>query len=251
MEGKVSWKIDETEVMMNAGDRVVLERDWGGQTPGPGMPLVYKLKEKVPFTWQDLSDDALVAVMENRAKIDVAAIGLDSPEKIGEAAAKVEAIVAEKTKAQKQAVKEEREDREDHDDREEELTTEETSMSESESQTASESDVTEEETTAQETTTQEITTEEVTPEETTTEEITTEETITEETTTEESTNEEPDPSVNGEYLYNAENELVFVYYEEGVNCTWVEDHYEWDRDFLNNNGYNTVQHTDPATGQPI
>ena len=47
VEGKVSWKIDETEVMLNAGDRVVLERDWGGQTPGPGMPLVYKVNRKI------------------------------------------------------------------------------------------------------------------------------------------------------------------------------------------------------------
>ena len=93
VEGKVTWEIDGEEVVINAGERVVLERDWGGKTPAPGMPLVYKLKEKVPFTWKDLSDDALIAVMENRAKINLAAIGLDAPEKIAEAAAKVEEIL--------------------------------------------------------------------------------------------------------------------------------------------------------------
>lgn len=100
-EGKVQWTINGQELEIKQGERVLLERDWGGRTPGPGGPMNYKLKDKTTFTWENLPDDALIAIMENRAKLNLAAIGLDTPEKIAQAAAKVEAIAKAREEAQK------------------------------------------------------------------------------------------------------------------------------------------------------
>lgn len=100
VEGTVAWDIDGQQIVINPGERVILERDWMGLPPGPGGPFVYRFKEKVPYTWTDMPEDALIAVMENRAKLDLKAIGLDTPEKVSEAAAKVEMILKERNGAQ-------------------------------------------------------------------------------------------------------------------------------------------------------
>lgn len=93
IEGSVIWTINGQQLLVNAGERVVLDRDWGGEQPGPGKPLNYRYESKVFYTWEELPDDALVAVMENRDKIDLSAIGLDTPEAIAAAEAKVEEIL--------------------------------------------------------------------------------------------------------------------------------------------------------------
>lgn len=91
IEGAVNWDLgDGTVVDLNAGETIVLERDLEDVRLGPALPVVYHLTKKAPFQWTDLDEDGLEAVMENRAQLNLTAIGLDTPEEIQEAADKVE-----------------------------------------------------------------------------------------------------------------------------------------------------------------
>ena len=100
-EGTVNWDIDGQEITVNPGQRVLLERDWGGENPGPGRPLKYTISIQDDYTWEELPKDALVAFMEHRAQIDLTAIGLDTPEEIVQAAEEVEEIEKEREEANK------------------------------------------------------------------------------------------------------------------------------------------------------
>ena len=99
IEGSVDWNLgDGTIVNMNAGETIQLERDWAGQPMGPGAPVQYVLKEKAPFEWTDMNEEGLAAVMENRALLDLTAIGLDTEEELHQANTKVEEYLAEQNK---------------------------------------------------------------------------------------------------------------------------------------------------------
>lgn len=93
IEGTVIWTINGQPLVVNAGEKVVLRQDWGGGRPSPTTETDYQYESTTFYTWEELPDDALVSVMEHREQIDLSAIGLDTPEAIAQAEAKVEEIL--------------------------------------------------------------------------------------------------------------------------------------------------------------
>ena len=91
VEGYVKWDLgDGNTIEINAGETIEMERDLSNVTLGPGSEVIYTFTKKIPFQWTDLNDEGLEAIMENRALLDLTAIGLDTPEEIKQAADKVE-----------------------------------------------------------------------------------------------------------------------------------------------------------------
>lgn len=100
IEGSVTWDLGNGNTIdLKAGEAIKMERDFTNMTPGPAAEVIYTLKTSAPFQWTDLDHDGLEAIMENRDRIDLTAIGLDTPEKIQEAAEKVEAYKKEQEAA--------------------------------------------------------------------------------------------------------------------------------------------------------
>ena len=96
IEGSVTWDLGNgNTVDLKAGEAIKMERDFTNMSLGPAAEVIYTLKTTAPFQWTDLDHDGLEAIMENRDKIDLTAIGLDTPEKIQEAFEKVEAYKKE------------------------------------------------------------------------------------------------------------------------------------------------------------
>lgn len=116
IEGSVIWTINGQQLLVNAGETVTLERDWGGEQPGPGKDSNYRYESKTFYTWEELPDDALVAVMENLDKIDLSAIGLDTPEAIAAAEAKVQEILNQREQMKQAAYHNSYDDDDDDDD---------------------------------------------------------------------------------------------------------------------------------------
>lgn len=83
IEGKVHWKFGENDsIEMSAGQVIEFERDWGDSKPGPGSDAGYVLKGCRSFTWRDLDAERLKTILENRDKVDLSAIGLDSEKEL-------------------------------------------------------------------------------------------------------------------------------------------------------------------------
>lgn len=93
IEGTVIWTINGQPLVVNAGEKVLLRQNWGGGRPSPTTETDYQYESTTFYTWEELPDDALVSVMEHRELIDLSAIGLDTPEAIAQAEAKVEEIL--------------------------------------------------------------------------------------------------------------------------------------------------------------
>lgn len=104
VEGEVIWNVNGQQIPVRAGQKVVLRRVGAG-TLSPGeeeSEPEYEFESIEDYTWEELPDDALVSVMEHREQIDLSAIGLDTPEAIALAEAKVEEILKNR-EAQKKA----------------------------------------------------------------------------------------------------------------------------------------------------
>ncbi len=90
IEGAVNWDLGTGEtVSMTAGQVLELQRDWGGKAPGPGIEALYRLVRLEPFTWEELTDAGLEAVMENQEQLDLTYIGLDTEEELSAAGEQV------------------------------------------------------------------------------------------------------------------------------------------------------------------
>jgi len=103
VEGNVDWDLGDGNIVnLKAGETIQLERNWEGQPMGPGAPVKYTLKTKVPFEWTDLNDEGLSMILENRELLDLTAIGLDTEEELQQANTMVEEYLEEQKKLEKE-----------------------------------------------------------------------------------------------------------------------------------------------------
>ena len=248
VEGSVQWDLGDGNVVeIKAGESIEMVRDISTGEFGPGVEGIYTFNKKVPFQWTDLDDDSLEAIMENRALLDLTAIGLDTPEEIKQAADKVEEY--RKKKEAEASLKKSNTNRKDYDD--DYTNVPETSPGEEMSSSAAETSVAsdanagesssaepESTTQAQETTTQaqETTTQaqETTTQAQETTELTLEQKIANATPTGKT------HGVDGEVLWS-DDTLVWVDYSD-ANGYWNDTLgiFEFQYGWLEENGYTTV-----------
>ena len=244
IEGSVAWDLgDGTTLYIDAGDVVELDRFRKDGITGPSADVIYKLNQVFPFEWTDLDDAGLVAVMENRDKLDLEIIGLDTPEEIVEAMHRVEEILEEKQEVIISYSGDDDDDSDyddnDNDDNDDNADAEETTidddiidedewLTEEESSEETESSIEETEESSEESEPSIEETEESSEEtESSSEEA--------ESTTEET--KATNPGVNGDYLYDADGEAVWVDYEEDTNGYWSETTWIWNQTWLEENSY--------------
>lgn len=80
IEGKVDWKIGNEVVSVQAGQMASLAKVDNEPLAANQMDSAYELQETKPFTWTDLGALGLEAALEQRANLDLSAIGLNTAE---------------------------------------------------------------------------------------------------------------------------------------------------------------------------
>ncbi len=80
IEGKVDWKIGNEVISLQAGQMASLARVDNEPLAANQMHSAYELQVTKPFTWMDLGALGLEAALEQRGKLDLSAIGLNTAE---------------------------------------------------------------------------------------------------------------------------------------------------------------------------
>ena len=215
IDGNVTWDLGTGETIdMTAGQVIELLRDWDGNAPGPGVNALYKLVRLESFSWEELDDSGLAAVMEQKENLDSAWIGLDTEEELAEARERVQRYLETVQVLRQERFSRDSYDDNDYDDNYEAMIDEEDAEEDDLEDSGEESPVS-------------------TPSD-----------AEEETKATEAETEEPLEKIQGEtgdyfYVLGEDGDFYpeyWVYYEEGVNGDWYEEsgeaYWDWDETFI-------------------